>query len=83
MEIGLGDAYYRCPFHDDHHPSLHIDAERCRWYCFDCRAGGGIGSLRRRLGHAGSTVPRARLRGFVGSRRPVTIAGDDPVDVVG
>ncbi len=33
----------RCPFHDDHTPSLHVydDAER-GWYCFGCRRGGSI-----------------------------------------
>lgn len=37
----------RCPFHDDHHPSLHIyeTAER-GWYCFGaCRRGGTIYDL--------------------------------------
>ncbi|MGZ6975079.1 MAG: bifunctional DNA primase/polymerase [Acidimicrobiia bacterium] len=50
-EVGValepGDRYYLCPFHDDHRPSLHVDAEGCRWYCFGCRRGGGPGMLRR------------------------------------
>ena len=44
-----GDHRYLCPFHNDHHPSLHIDAEGCRFYCFGCGRGGGIGRLRRLL----------------------------------
>ena len=83
VSLGPGDSYYRCPFHDDHHLSLHIDAELCRWYCFGCRIGGGLGRLRRRLGDRSLTVPRSRLRGFVGTSRPITLPGDDPVKVVG
>ncbi len=47
--IGLrpGDRNYLCPFHPDHHPSLHIDADGCRFYCFGCGRGGGSGRLRR------------------------------------
>ena len=78
-----GDNYYLCPFHDDHHPSLHIDAEGCRWYCFACRIGGGIGALRRKLGDRAPTRPRRRLRGWVGPQRMITIVGDTEIDVVG
>jgi len=47
--IGLrpGDHTYLCPFHPDHHPSLHIDSVGCRFYCFGCGRGGGSGRLRR------------------------------------
>jgi DNA primase len=41
-----GDQHYRCPFHPDQEPSLHIDAEGCRWFCFGCRRGGGLSRLR-------------------------------------
>jgi hypothetical protein len=50
VHLEPGDRYYLCPFHDDHHPSLHVDAEGCRWYCFGCRRGGGPGRLRRIVG---------------------------------
>ena len=50
VDVLPGDRYYRCPFHDDHHPSLHVDSEGCRWYCFGCRRGGGPGRLRRLVG---------------------------------
>jgi hypothetical protein len=61
-EVGVslepGDRNYLCPFHDDHHPSLHVDAEGCRWYCFACAVGGGLGRLRREVGrHDGRPVP--------------------------
>lgn len=52
VRLEPGDRTYRCPFHDDHHPSLHIDAEGCRWYCFGCARGGGLGRLRQAVGRA-------------------------------
>lgn len=83
VELHPGDNYYLCPFHDDHHPSLHVDAEGCRWYCFACRDGGGIGRLREKLGETRPVRLRRRIRGFAGPRRPVTLPGDRPVSVVG
>ena len=83
IELRPGDNYYLCPFHDDHHPSLHVDAEGCRWYCFACRDGGGIGRLREKLGEASPVRLRRRIRGFAGPRREVTMPGDRPVAVVG
>jgi hypothetical protein len=47
IELRPGDHNYLCPFHPDHHPSLHIDAEGCRFYCFGCGRGGGSGRLHR------------------------------------
>lgn len=83
VRLRPGDHTYLCPFHDDHHPSLHIDADGCRWFCFGCRRGGGIGRLRRLLGEEAPARPRARLRGQVGGDHPITIPGREPVDVVG
>jgi hypothetical protein len=83
--IGLmsGDAYYRCPFHPDEHPSLHVDADGCRWYCFGCRRGGGIGALVELLGERPPSAPRARLRAAVGAPEAVTIGGDRRLEIVG
>jgi hypothetical protein len=80
-----GDNYYRCPLHDDHHPSLHIDAEGCRWYCFGCGRGGGIGRLHRLLGDAPGPPRVERLVGPVAGPTPaaVTLAGEVTVEVVG
>jgi hypothetical protein len=83
VEVRPGDHYYLCPFHDDHHPSLHVDAEGCRWYCFACRVGGGTGALLRRLGISRGRPSVTRLTGHVGPRRPTTLDGDTPVEVVG
>lgn len=36
-----------CPFHDDHHPSLRVDAAKGLYHCFSCKAGGdAIGFVR-------------------------------------
>jgi Bifunctional DNA primase/polymerase, N-terminal/CHC2 zinc finger len=83
IELRPGDRYYLCPFHDDHHPSLHIDSERCRWYCFGCRRGGGIGRLRQLVGDTPQPSPRARLRGHVGASRTVSMPGRNEVAVSG
>lgn len=83
IELRPGDRYYLCPFHEDHRPSLHIDAQGCRWFCFGCRRGGGIGVLRRLLGHEGPPRARSRLAGRLGGEEPVTLSGDHEVDVVG
>lgn len=32
----------KCPFHDDHHPSMDVDGPRGIFYCFACGAAGGI-----------------------------------------
>jgi hypothetical protein len=83
IELAPGDRYYLCPFHDDHHPSLHVDAEGCRWFCFGCRRGGGIGRLLQLLGEPRAPRPRARLHGSVGKPGAVTLAGEERFEVVG
>ena len=37
---GPGRWKGRCPFHDDHRPSLRVHPERNVWYCDPCGAGG-------------------------------------------
>jgi len=32
----------KCPFHDDHNPSLSVDPVRNVWHCFGCEAGGSV-----------------------------------------
>ena len=83
VHLSGGDGYYLCPFHPDHHPSLHVDAAGCRWYCFGCRRGGGIGRLLDELGEGHRPPARSRRRGRTGRARPVTLAGGTPVEVVG
>jgi hypothetical protein len=83
IRLREGDAYYCCPFHPDEHPSLHVDAAGCRWYCFGCRRGGGIGALLELLGERPPRMPRRRLRAAVGDQAPVTLDGTTAVEVVG
>jgi len=39
---GVDRATAICPFHDDHNPSLNIDANRGLYKCFSCGAGGDV-----------------------------------------
>ena len=32
----------KCPFHDDHNPSLSVDPIKNVWHCFGCEAGGSV-----------------------------------------
>lgn len=42
----VGKAYKaRCPWHDDHDPSLHVDPERQSYHCFVCNTGGDLFSF--------------------------------------
>jgi len=75
VRLEPGDRTYLCPFHDDHHPSLHVDADGCRWYCFGCATGGGLGRLRQAVGRVEHhPVPPPDLPG-------VTLATDQTVEV--
>ena len=47
VQSGSGDQFYSCPFHAEQHPSMHIDAQRCIWFCFSSEcAGHGGGGIR-------------------------------------
>ncbi len=88
IELRPGDRTYLCPFHPDHHPSLHIDAAGCRFYCFGCGRGGGSGRLRRLVGAPGQPVPRYDRAGTDGpppgpKNTFVTLPGLTEVRVVG
>jgi len=41
------EVFFRCPLHDDHNPSLRVDAERGVWYCDPCAVGGDVVELAR------------------------------------
>src|SRR5262245_21379172 len=36
---------WRCPFHDDHDPSLEVDPAERRWKCWPCNLGGDAPAL--------------------------------------
>ena len=54
VQPGSGDQMYSCPFHVEQHPSMHIDAQRCIWYCFSSECpghrGGGVRELEAKVG---------------------------------
>jgi hypothetical protein len=88
IDLLPGDRYYRCPFHDDRHPSLHVDREGCRWFCFGCGRGGGTGTLRSLLGDDPTASRRrpSRRRPYgwpIGPRLAITLSGHRTVQVVG
>jgi hypothetical protein len=54
VQPGSSDQLYSCPFHVEQQPSMHIDAQRCIWYCFstECpkQRGGGVRELEATVG---------------------------------
>lgn len=42
LEKKGGEWVGLCPFHDDHDPSLSVNAEKGLWHCFGCGAGGDV-----------------------------------------
>jgi hypothetical protein len=86
IELRPGDHNYLCPFHPDRHPSLHIDADGCRFYCFGCARGGGSGRLRRLVDRPGRRPRRAAGEEPMAPRteqEAVTLPGSTVVRVVG
>jgi antirestriction protein len=66
------DATIRCPFHEDHTPSLRVFRDPARgWYCFGCRRGGSIYDFASQLWQIGTrgsdfNLLRARLTQLMG-----------------
>ena len=44
------ELIYRCPFHDDHHPSLNVNPAKGLWLCRVCGKGGDVVTLLKLLG---------------------------------
>src|SRR3954447_25489859 len=40
---------WRCPFHDDCHPSFEVDTQRGTWRCWPCDLGGDAPALAMKL----------------------------------
>lgn len=41
---------FRCPWHQDGHPSLKVDPVKRTWFCWPCNKGGGVVAWRRANG---------------------------------
>lgn len=66
VQPGSGDQFYSCPFHVEQHPSMHIDAQRCIWFCFSSEcAGHGGGGIRLLEFLAGPLEERSLPAGLV------------------
>ena len=78
LQPGSGDQFYSCPFHVEQHPSMHIDAQRCIWYCFspECpgHRGGGVRELETL---AGPLLERGPLPAGLVFHAPVQSDTDD------
>jgi Bifunctional DNA primase/polymerase, N-terminal/CHC2 zinc finger len=75
LTLRPGDQLYLCPFHPDRAtPSLHVDADRCIWWCFGCKRGGGLRRLRELL----EPDPTPDGRGSEQGKCPNISVSDDP-----
>jgi hypothetical protein len=72
---------FRCPKHDDEHPSATYNRSKRVWYCHVCGAGGGFVDLAKLLGVWVERAP-ARMSPARGSRREI-VATYDYVDEAG
>ncbi len=82
VDVQSEEFMARCPLHDDHHPSLHVDPDGCQWFCFGCRHGGGIQALRQIVDPESDWSSRRPLAVEDVSEVP-TLAPEVQVDVVG
>lgn len=64
----------RCPFHDDHNPSLKLNEDY--FYCFGCGAGGDVVELTRRLFDLRSYEAASKLAVDFGVDVPATAPPD-------
>jgi putative DNA primase/helicase len=60
---------FRCPAHDDAHPSARWNPDKEKWFCHACQTGGGRRDLERRLG-LGDAPPPVRRLGAVAATYP-------------
>jgi 5S rRNA maturation endonuclease (ribonuclease M5) len=50
-----------CPLHDDHEPSLSVDANKCVFHCFGCGAKGDLIEFERRVSECSFTTAKKRI----------------------
>ena len=73
-------AYWvgRCPFHDDHSPSLHVNPQLGIYKCFVCGAGGDIFKFLMEHEHLGFREALEVLARETGVELPDRVANTDP-----
>jgi len=73
-------AYWvgRCPFHDDHSPSLHVNPQLGIYKCFVCGAGGDIFKFLMEHEHLGFREALETLARETGVELPDRLEGADP-----
>lgn len=57
-----GEYHYRCPNHDDSHPSLKINEKKDKWICGPCNKSGGAYTLAAFLGRLDPCEKRAVMK---------------------
>ncbi len=65
---------WRCPFHDDHDPSLQVDPVKKRWKCWPCGAGGDAINLVMRV----KQCPFPDAIRWLANEAGVTVAESNP-----
>ena len=73
-------AYWvgRCPFHDDHSPSMHVNPQLGIYKCFVCGAGGDIFKFLMEHEHLGFREVLENLARETGVELPDRLEGADP-----
>src|SRR5271157_678079 len=76
---------WRCPFHDDHHPSFEVNQSRKSWRCWVCGIGGDAAELVKALNRVefpAAVLFLAELAGVITSPsrgvKPVTLTDKPP-----
>ena len=76
QRVSGGEMYYRCPQHDDRHPSLKINISKNVFLCGPCNASGGAWAFAAWLAHVGANEKKAvgawlTGHGFARENKPV------------
>ena len=61
---------WRCPFHDDAHPSFEVNLTRKTWRCWSCAVGGDAAELVKRINRCDFPAAVKFLAGLSGASPP-------------
>ena len=68
----------KCPFHDDHDPSLHVSQEKQIFKCFVCGAGGNVFSFVRKFENVSFPEAVKRVADLTGYHLSVSVEEESP-----